>query len=965
MTATLTRDVLGFLEARSDAPIAGISSAWALGNWTAGSNVTLSIVSSRLRLTHAAAAAAASRYARWTSVGVLASVHLQFVLHDSDTLVRSGLITRATTEAALPDDMVFGRMPNEHATGGNRAVALVERENAANTQLDSSGTFTPAGPQRIHVHVDGTEARLWCPGLPATRSLSGVALVAAGYIGIISSNDSASSSTTQEWKEGYAAKHRVLTVNGPAFDSWYVAILDASDVELATAAAAAGVAEVDFEAEGILYPEARKIEIRAVADDAVLIAVDCATLLDSRALWGGDEWTFAGEVPPETPNLPTLNSLVGRKVIVCTDPVDGATSYKLLRGDSESGPFVQVASGTVPCLADTAPLAEETYFYVMRACNGAGCSGVSEALEVETTIAPCTLELEAYEADGVTVAWRVSTDAGLPNPYLDRPTNYGAREIDPVRGAAIISTVSVSVRDVAQTPGDQDTGFVTERLSGIYGRRFRLLRHTSPLVDPVVVADGPATKPRMAADYSSYAWEIRDTRDTERKLQPFRDAGTLSLFPFGPVNDWGQLSGVTPIVARCDHSVGGGFVAVTLVPNVGVVFADTLNEEQRHAVKTPLVAGAPQGLGLCDVLWRPNGSGDPWNQIFPAIVAVAPVSIAEFNDDGECASVSLALVLDGFPVLLDNLPAHNDVVEFFIRYRGAPTTALPAHFEGALGELLQAFYDRTLEQPAATGGLIYDLFDLAPAPLSDLLPVRYDAAALAALTEPVLLRQTQKIEDGRAWAESRLYAPSGWIPALDGDGRISPVSRTPSGPPLTPEITGTISQPSPEWNAGERIVSGIEFTSHRYFLPTDPVVERGTDGVATRGVTKRIIDTESQDRHGEHMESFDATAFAFVGDSDGEAVTLGGETVDDLLAAAEISVLDRYKLGAPAVQLMVRRDQIAAFREGDFVSADLPWLPGDAATRGLAWAMAQILMIGEDDCAWRTLLIERCPDEGS
>jgi hypothetical protein len=574
--------------------------------------------------------------------------------------------------------------------------------------------------------------------------------------------------------------------------------------------------------------------------------------------------------------------------------------------------------------------------------------------------APCTIALDVFEADAETVAWRVTTDPAKPNPYLDRPGNYGARELDPVRGAAVISTVTVSVRDVAQTPGDQDSGFVTERLEGIYGRRCRLLRYPAPGLPAVLISDGPAGPPRLGADYASYSFEIRDTRESERKLRPFRDSATLSLFPFGPVDPWGPLAGATPIVARADHQSAFGFVTVSLVPAAGGFFAETLDEEQVAAVAEPLVAGRPigsfrEGPVLHDVLWRLEGSGDPWSQVYPDIISVVPVSIATFDDEGRTAAVTLAVTLVGLEA---DLPAHNASVEFLIRYRGEPTEQLPAYFEGTLGALLTTLYDRELERPAALGGAVRDLFSLAPVAIEE-LPVRYEPAALAALTDPVLIRQVERIRDGREWAEAALYSASGWIPAIDAEGRISPVSRELPAVIGGPEITGAIARPSPDWNAGERLITEVRVRSHRYFLPSDDVVARGTDGIATRTIERRAIGLVNYERHDEHVETFDATAFAFVGDAAGEAVVVGGETVDDLFTAIEASVLARYGAGAPAIELLVIRDAVSTLREGDFVPVSLTWMPGDGPARGLEWPAAQVLMIGEEDCAWRRVLLER------
>lgn len=967
-TLVLSRVSIGRVFAFSSAPIANVNVAFVAADWTGLSTtgtVTPSLSGGALRLT--VNAGSGNRLAYYNA-GTIPAGELFIVARQTAQTTGGapgirGAIESVASAANINDACIIGNVARGFA--GNVTCAEFSAGVNINSDADAANRNLPITHA---LDLRAGEARYRCISNGGAigsndmlKTITGV--VAAGVN--FSLEASSSAANAFDYSAVAAMTGPRLIVEGPDEGAWVIRVRNAANAIIATSAAqSGGVAFIDFVDElANLIPSGVPLGITIEIFDGADVIAGPET--PDERLWGGDVWSLAPAI--EAPTGVTVGAITGATVALSWDAVENAAEYEIRRSTVEGGPYTLVGTSPTPDFTDDTVEGGTIYYYVVVALTEIGEeSDDSEEVTAETleAFAPCTISLEVFEADATTLAWRVTTDPAKANPYLDRPTNYGARELDPVKGAAVISTITLSVRDVAQTPGDQETGFVTERLDTIRGRRCRVYRHPSPLELPVLIADGPASKPRLREDYASFEFEVRDTRETERKLQPFADAGTLSLYPFGPIEAWGELAAVTPIVARCDHTVGGGFVNVTLVKPGGGNFAETLDEYQREAVKAPLKAQLPSSSGgraLCDVLWRLNGSGDPWSQAFPALIIIGSPDIASFNDDGETAAINLAQVLDGFPALLDGLPAHNDVVEFLIRYRGAPTRDLPAYFDGALGDLLTAMYDRTLERPAAVTGDVFDLYALAPLSLSDLPPVRYDAAAFAPLTEAVLLRQTAAIADGRDWAEDFLYAPSGWIPALDRDGQISPVNRQRPEIVTGPEINNTNAEASSAWDAGERIVSVISYRSNRYFLPSDDAVERGTDGVATREVEKRVVDADALNRFGELVENFDATAFATVGEPDGSATVLGGETVDTLVEGPGMEVLARYAGGAPCVQLRVRRSELTAVREGDFVPADLSWLPGAGTTRGLVWDAGHILMIEETDCAWCTLLIERCP----
>lgn len=156
---------------------------------------------------------------------------------------------------------------------------------------------------------------------------------------------------------------------------------------------------------------------------------------------------------------------------------------------------------------------------------------------VTLTGPPCTCLLTVYDDDKLTALWEVATASSHANPYLKEPENYGEQQVDMAAGAASIATISVTVADFPMTPGDQDGGYVTDKLASLgipnlAGRRCRLIRF-DPAGDPVVLADGPAGTPRLSSTYAGISWDIRDTRETERAIRLFDLVGPSAPVPTG------------------------------------------------------------------------------------------------------------------------------------------------------------------------------------------------------------------------------------------------------------------------------------------------------------------------------------------------------------------------------------------------------------------------------------------------
>jgi len=164
--------------------------------------------------------------------------------------------------------------------------------------------------------------------------------------------------------------------------------------------------------------------------------------------------------------------------------------------------------------------------------------GVAEVL----TGPPCKCQLDVFDDDGTTILWTVSTDPAHAFPYLVEPENYCEQQIDVATGAASLGTVMFTVIDIATLAGDQTSGFMmgklaTAGLADLAGHRGRMIRFVPDgLLGYQVLMDGPIGTPRLNADFASISAEIRDPRETERKLRCFDLVGPAAS----------TISGATP-----------------------------------------------------------------------------------------------------------------------------------------------------------------------------------------------------------------------------------------------------------------------------------------------------------------------------------------------------------------------------------------------------------------------------------
>lgn len=619
----------------------------------------------------------------------------------------------------------------------------------------------------------------------------------------------------------------------------------------------------------------------------------------------------------------------------------------------------------------------------------------------------CSLVLDVYLPGGLVVDWSVSTDSAHRRPYLIAPQNYDGQEIDPITGASSIGTVDVGVIDPATVAGDKSTGWMTARIGTIRGRRCVLRRWFGGAVGYITIADGPAGTPRLDASYSAYRWPIRDTREIERKLRAFNDGRTTSIVPRGAIEGFGDMGagdwlkpptkddplvGVYGVNEGSQYGFRMGYVDFAWQDSDSPFPIQVIGKDGESALNTQ-GDGNGSSLPNADILWRVVGDVE-WNVARPYIpppFTDGQIPIATI-EDGVIETFTLGLpvgtevrgikrvILWAHPISgtpytgtepfgASAVDGVGESIEVIIRHRGQPTDELPFYYEGIAGDLVSDIYSGytsgrdPYSEAAVLDGRLYD-----PAGIQNLTAdlagnVRFDAARVALMTLPVLVRETDSSDDARDWTERKIYAPSGWIPALDSTGQISPVSR--SRPSVTngPTLTDARTEPSADWNGGETIVTSVEVTYNRYFVPFINTFATEDDGLAIRPVSVKYIDPEAFASEGEQPIEYDGSAFSAIADAFGNQRDTGDIEAGALISQeARYEILGRYRAGAQSMRVRVRRAEAPNIRAGDWCPAELSWFPNTATgLRGLSLDAVQVLSINDSECAWRYLLIEESP----
>jgi hypothetical protein len=653
----------------------------------------------------------------------------------------------------------------------------------------------------------------------------------------------------------------------------------------------------------------------------------------------------------------------------------------------------------------------------------------------------CVLQLDVYERDRTTIAWTATTDPDDPvtTQILMEPSQYGEQEVDPVQGKASITQVNVAAVDYPGTPGDQDSGIMTARIAGstglpeIDGRRGQLRRFIDPVTGWITINDGDCGPPRLSDTFAAITFEIRDSRDRERQTKAFQRGSTTSLFPRGVIGPLGnpfalgsQITNVEslPLTGRASYEY---YYDTTTSPpaiifaNVKIDFTQHIAgypggpysvSSERHVLMPDAEAAGegrliphPQGWKDVEyptvvVWWRPlGGSAADWVKVKPtylepavgAIVYIPPVWGNEIYD-GTFNGIEMRV-----PAFMHmakwspgtstpNLPTDGQQIDFLIQYNGPPTESMPFHWSGTLGDFLTDAYDGEFS-PKAPSIVPPDpvLYDEGTAISTG---VRYDAAALALLTQEVNARITEPVDNLRSWLEDEGYAPSGYFPAFDRDLNISPLSHELPNAAVRAalvDINNDISVAVPGWSGGDKKINLIKYLYPRYFQnPVDAngfpvgnvdglveqevevwyVAANGNLSTAVSGPQFLASVSDSIDQFGERVQSFSTRLF---GAAQAIGIPFDYTQEQGYQLAAEIadSLLPRYSFGAPLAVVPVRRSATSLLRPGNWTKVNLSWMPEYRTQRRGLSRYAQILGIRDLNCAWRELTLEMDAPIGS
>ena len=406
--------------------------------------------------------------------------------------------------------------------------------------------------------------------------------------------------------------------------------------------------------------------------------------------------------------------------------------------------------------------------------------------------------------------------------------------------------------------------------------------------------------------------------------------------------------------------------------------------------------------------WRLQGSSDPWTEVPGNVMGVSLSTTPSTLTEGAVVVGQVIIEdrrLDPAESVYDptvaDLPAEDDVIEFFLIGPIPPDELHPVIVEGiTAGQFAVNVYAGLYSARDPIDGTVIPT------------GIRYDEPSFAQMTDLVRIRLDKPIEDARDWLEKHIYAPTGWCPALNSLGQISPVSQVaPTDATGLTVITDAVTEPTPDWDAGQRVINVIRFNYPRDYIvgnpdpdpPTDQVVRQNLIG--QRDVVLEFRDEASITRHGEQPieisgeafraiglvadaaaeETADPGAFQFSGTTKLSKFILGvagqpttqqpivrsavlvlpvsGDVADEvgyqLFLLRQIHVLNRYTLGAPGISIPVMRAFIPDHRCGDWVVLDLSWLPDYITQRRGLQTLAQIVALGDLDCAWRRLLVEQ------
>lgn len=582
-------------------------------------------------------------------------------------------------------------------------------------------------------------------------------------------------------------------------------------------------------------------------------------------------------------------------------------------------------------------------------------------------------ELTVYDSDDTTVLFTVSTDpnaADPEKPYMKALADFAEQEVDFARGAASIGQANAQIVDVLTDPLDQTTGWFTGVLadangvSQVNGHRARLRENLG--AGFAVILDGVVYGVRLLDTYVTYELEIRDIRERERKLKAFERTDTPTIIPRGVLNGYGRLSGCTRWPIPPTRPLTATYLQYT--STVGDILFSGASEQARAelrvtgGMRTALESIAPvdasREVYVYDrwkVLWRDKATGGAYTTLTQ--IAHAHPSLpdgggrAPFRAGG---GVTFALLVNNV-VSGATLPSNGQEIEVIVQYDGPVTEDWRYHLQGlTAGEFLRNGYRGD--------------YSLNPQ------NIRYDEAALLALTTPIRARLGEPIEDFRKFAEEHVYPLVHAAPTLNDDGEISPTTYLiPDASVTLPELNDSNTRPvGGGWSHGaEDSITAVEVHYLRDFRTAETEDESGNriameDRIRSVEEVHVEFDDEAVELLGWNEIVIESELLRTVGTASG--LPMSGDVVDEagerIARRAGHALLDRFSRGGQYVERIGLRDDadVEALRYGSYVAFGFAEMPDYLSGERGSSRLGQVVSRRNIDANWCHL---RIVDAGS
>lgn len=590
--------------------------------------------------------------------------------------------------------------------------------------------------------------------------------------------------------------------------------------------------------------------------------------------------------------------------------------------------------------------------------------------------------LQIFQDDGVTVAVEYSTDPLHARPYLQVPESLSGQTLDFMNGRASIGSATVEVVDV----GNDVTGRLSgaDGLTALIGRRAHLEILTGAVYENV--KDGPIDDVQLHDSYSAFTLIIKDQRENERRTRAFTRASTSTVLPrgvailqpggtlkgFGLQPDGEYLVPPTPPL-RATYNTNAGDVAPPTPAGkqfaqfaLGAAAQKGGRPAPDHAriltnKMAPMFRADQDGnLPNIRLFWKlPTDAAYnviedlsiPW--AFGSAVAEGAGVARDVNGSELEVRYVLALNVD-FDVGVA-MPPNGTPVDIIIGHKGEPSKDYPLHLEGPRGTI-------------ATGLLNGDYSDEGSP------PIRYDAAAFAGMSEPILCRIFEPLDDEDGiwkWIEENIYAPWGDAPAENENGEISPVSDAlPDIAETLVQLDDTNCEPLPGWShGGGDAINMVEVKYQRlYRVPGDmdpQGVRSAGDGITAREITIQHLEAASISLLGEKTLTLAPVTLCTIGGTDGDPDT--GDVADEYGAqvarARARAAMDRYLMGGQHFAARAIRAKTGAIRPGQWFTGACSWWPDYATgTRGGNRLLQAVRVERPDSLGYDLELIDAGPD---